>query len=67
MEVLILQVFVSLMLVVGSVLLFAKSVRGGDYEHADRLALLPIAHDDALTTSARSTKETEEKRHASNN
>lgn len=47
MEVLILQVFVSLMLVVGSVLLFAKSVRSRDYEHADRLALLPIADDDA--------------------
>jgi len=46
-EVLILQVFVSLMLVAGSVLLFAKSVRERDYEHSDRLALLPIARDDA--------------------
>jgi hypothetical protein len=46
-EVLILQVFVSLMLVVGSVLLFAKSVRERDYEHSDRLALFPIARDDA--------------------
>ncbi|MFO0668377.1 MAG: hypothetical protein U0235_01955 [Polyangiaceae bacterium] len=47
MEVLILQVFVSLMLVAGSVLLFMKSVRSRDYEHADRLALFPIAEDDA--------------------
>lgn len=47
MEVLILQVFVSSMLVVGSVLLFAYSVRRRDYEHADRLALLPIQTDDA--------------------
>lgn len=47
MEVLILQVFVSLMLVTGSVLLFTYSVRARDYEHADRLALLPIAEDDA--------------------
>ena len=47
MEVLILQVFVSLVLVLGSVLLFAQSVRGRDYEHADRLALSPIADDDA--------------------
>jgi hypothetical protein len=41
-EVLILQVFVSLMLVVSSVLLFAYSVRRRDHEHADRLALLPL-------------------------
>jgi hypothetical protein len=40
-------VFVSLVLVLGSVLLFAQSVRGRDYEHADRLALSPIADDDA--------------------
>jgi hypothetical protein len=46
MEVLTLQVFVSLTLVVGSVLLFAYSVHEGDYEHADRLSLLPIASDD---------------------
>jgi hypothetical protein len=47
MEVLTLQVFVSLMLVVGSVILFAYSVHKRDYEHVDRLALLPIADDDA--------------------
>ncbi len=47
---LILQVFVSLMLVVGGLLLFLKSVRGRDYEHADRLALFPIAEDDAKPT-----------------
>ena len=42
MEVVILQVFVSLMLVVGSVLLFAFTCRQRDFEHADRLALLPL-------------------------
>ena len=47
MEVLILQVFVSLVLVTSSVVLFAYSARRRDYEHADRLALLPIAEDDA--------------------
>ena len=47
MEVVILQVFVSLMLVLGSVIAFAYSVRGRDYEHADRLSLLPIQTDDA--------------------
>ena len=47
MEVLILQVFVSLMLVTASILLFTYSIRARDYEQADRLALLPIAQDDA--------------------
>jgi hypothetical protein len=46
-EVLILQVFVSLVLVTGSLLLFCQSVRRRDYEHADRLALFPVADDDA--------------------
>jgi hypothetical protein len=41
-EVVTLQVFVSLMLVVGSVLLFAFTCRQRDFEHADRLALLPL-------------------------
>jgi hypothetical protein len=41
-EVVILQVFVSLMLVVGSVILFAFTCRQRDFEHADRLALLPL-------------------------
>ncbi len=47
MEVVILQVFVSLMLVVGSVLLFAFTCRQRSFEHADRLALLPLLQDDA--------------------
>lgn len=36
------QVFVSLLLVVGGVLLFAFTVRKRTFEHADRLALLPM-------------------------
>ncbi len=36
------QVFVSLLLVVGSVLLFLFTARQRDFDHADRLALLPI-------------------------
>lgn len=51
MEVLTLQVFVSLMLVVGSIVLFATSVIRRDHEHADRLALLPIQSDDASSES----------------
>ena len=46
MDVLILQVFVSLVLVFGSLILFAVSTRQRDHEHADRLALLPLEDDD---------------------
>jgi hypothetical protein len=46
-NVILLQVFVSLMLVAGSVLLFAVSIRDGDHEHADRLSLLPLEDDSA--------------------
>ena len=45
MEVLVLQVFVSLMLVLSSVILFWFSSRQRDFDHADRLALLPIEAD----------------------
>ena len=46
MEVVALQVFVSLMLVVGSMLLFAFTCRQRSFDHADRLALLPLEKDD---------------------
>ena len=42
MEVLILQVFVSLMLVLSSVILFAFTAKNRTFDHADRLALLPV-------------------------
>ena len=42
MDVLILQVFVSLGLVAGSVLLFLFTAKQRDFDHADRLALLPL-------------------------
>ena len=45
MEVLGLQIFVSLMLVVGSLLLFAFSQKQRDHEHSDRLSLLPLEND----------------------
>lgn len=47
MNVLTLQVFVSLMLVAGSVAALVYSVRLADHEHADRLSLLPLDDDDA--------------------
>lgn len=42
MDILILQVFVSLLLVVGSVILFLVTCRDRTFDHADRLALFPI-------------------------
>ena len=45
MEVLTLQVFVSLILVVGSLVLFLFTCRQRDFDHADRLALLPLEKD----------------------
>lgn len=45
MSVIVLQVFVSLMLVVGSVVLFVFTVRSRTLEHADRLSLAPLEDD----------------------
>lgn len=45
MSVIVLQVFVSLMLVVGSVVLFVWTVRSRTLEHADRLSLAPLEDD----------------------
>ena len=46
MSVVVMQVFVSLLLVAGSLVLFIFSVRQRDFEHADRLALAPLDDDD---------------------
>jgi hypothetical protein len=46
MDVLILLLFVSLVLVGGGILLFIKGVVAGDFEHGDRLSLLPLEEDD---------------------
>jgi len=45
MNVLGLQVFVSLMLVLGAVVALIYSVLLADHEHADRLSLLPLDDD----------------------
>ncbi len=45
MEIVTVQVFVSLVLVLGSLILFGISAKQRDYEHADRLALLPMEND----------------------
>ncbi len=46
MDIILLQVFVSLILVVGSVILFGFTCRARSFDHADRLALLPVGDDD---------------------
>jgi hypothetical protein len=47
MIILLLQVFVSLMLVAGSVVLFVYTIKSRTLEHADRLALSPLENDTA--------------------
>jgi hypothetical protein len=50
MNILALQVFVSLLLVAGSIVLFIHSVRQRDFEHADRLSLAPLDEDPVSRT-----------------
>lgn len=45
MSVIVLQVFVSLMLVLGSLVLFVWTVRNRTLDHADRLSLAPLEED----------------------
>jgi hypothetical protein len=60
--ILVLQVFVSLMLVAGSIVLFVHAVRSRTLEHADRLALSPLEEDgpdpDPPAPAGQPTKET---------
>lgn len=55
MTVIVLQVFVSLMLVVASVLLFLVSIKQRDHDHADRISLFPL--DDEQTQPHRAQTE----------
>ncbi len=61
MEVLILLIFLSVVLVGGAVGLFAFTIREQTFDHADRLALLPLRdaeisrHPNADATPARSS------------
>ena len=55
MIVMVLQVFVSLMLVAGSIVMFVASVRQKDPEHADRLSLAPLEEDVPCTPNASNT------------
>ncbi len=46
MDVLTATIFVSLLLVVGGLVLFVSRLKSGDFEHGDRLTLLPLEDDD---------------------
>jgi hypothetical protein len=48
MDVVIALVFFSLMLVAGALAFFVSRLKEGDFEHGDRLSLLPLADDDGL-------------------
>lgn len=45
MDVLIVLVFVSLVLVTGALLFLLVRIRGGDFDHLDRLPFLPLEPD----------------------
>ena len=50
MDVVIALVFFSLMLVAAALAFFISRLKDGDFEHGDRLSLLPLADDDGATT-----------------
>ncbi|MBC8422812.1 cytochrome oxidase [bacterium] len=52
MDVLTATIFVSLLLVVGGLVLFVSRLRSGDFEHGDRLTLLPLDDDDGRDETA---------------
>lgn len=55
MSVIVLQVFVSLLLVAGSVAMFLASVRQKDHQHHDRLSLAPLEEESPCKPDASNT------------
>jgi len=49
MDVIIALVFISLTLVIAGLVFFFTRLFEGDFEHGDRLSLLPLADDDGMT------------------
>ena len=47
MDILIVLVFISLVFVAGALLLFLRGIHGGDFDHGDRLSLLPLEKEPA--------------------
>ena len=61
MEALIITIFVSMVLVFLALVFFAHCVRQGDFEHGDRLSLLPLEDEFDRSTTETSTKEDDSK------
>ena len=47
MDIVIVLVFVCLILVMAALVFFVARLRGGDFDHGERLSLLPLADDGA--------------------
>jgi cbb3-type cytochrome oxidase maturation protein len=60
MDVVILLVFISLVLVAAGLIFFISRLRGGDFDHGERLALSPLANDDGREASSFSAESKEE-------
>jgi len=48
MDIIIALVFISLTLVIGGLVFFFSRLVEGDFEHGERLSLLPLADDDGM-------------------
>jgi cbb3-type cytochrome oxidase maturation protein len=57
MEILILLIFVCVFLVGAAVAFFVWTVRQGTFDHADRLALLPLDDEEPLTPTTESEED----------
>jgi cbb3-type cytochrome oxidase maturation protein len=51
-DIVIALVFISLMLVVGALVFFLSRMRAGDFDHGDRLSLLPLSEDEQQPSEA---------------
>ena len=56
MDVIVVLVFFSLTLVIAGLIFFFNRLHGGDFEHEERLSILPLADDDGTNQDQR-TKE----------
>lgn len=60
MEILILLIFISVVLVGAAVACFVWTVRQGTFDHADRLALLPLEDESPVTLAVEQETKREE-------
>jgi hypothetical protein len=57
-DIVIVLVFVCLILVMAALVFFVARLRGGDFDHGERLSLLPLADDGAPVVPAAAAPET---------